>query len=297
MAKILVVGSANMDVTYSVPHVLAPGETIIATGRSVSPGGKGANQAVAAARLGGDVAFLGRVGADGYGDALKKSLADAGVDVSNIITDVEHPTGTAIICVGEDDGQNTIVVDPGANAAMSAEDIWDHAACFSAADYIVIQLEIGFSAVQAAITMGKMLDKRVILNPAPAKPMEPELLNGIYCLAPNETEAEMLFGDFTNDQLPNICNSFGIRNTVVTLGGKGALLVQNGMAVRMPTMRVKAVDTTGAGDCFVGAMTVALSEGKDLPDAIEFANQAAAISVTRKGAQTAMPFRDEIDED
>lgn len=297
MAKILVVGSANMDITYSVPHVLAPGETIIATGRSTSPGGKGANQAVAAARLGGDVAFLGRVGADGYGDTLKKSLAEAGVDISNIITDAELPTGTATICVGENDGQNTIVVDPGANAAMTADDIWNHSACFNQADYIVVQLEIGFSAVQAAVTMGKMLDKRVILNPAPAKELEPELLNGIYCLVPNETEAEMMFGNFTSDQLPNICNSYGIRNTVVTMGSKGAILVQNGTAVRMPTMRVKAVDTTGAGDCFVGAMTVALSEGKDLQEAIEFANQAAAISVTRKGAQTAMPSRDEIEED
>lgn len=295
MAKILVVGSANMDITYSVPHIPAPGETILATGKTTSPGGKGANQAVAAARLGGDVAFLGRVGADGYGDALKNSLAEAGVDISNIITDPVNPTGTATICVA-DDGQNTIIVDAGANAAMSAEDIWDHPQCFSQADYIVVQLEIGFSAVQAAVTMGKMMDKRVILNPAPARPLEPELLNGVYCFAPNETEAEILFGSYTTDQLPNICNSFGVKNMVVTLGSKGAMLVKNGTAVRVPTMRVKAVDTTGAGDCFIGAMTVALSEGKDLQEAIEFANQAATISVTRKGAQIAMPSRDEIED-
>lgn len=296
MAKILVVGSANMDITYSVPHIPAPGETILSTGKTVSPGGKGANQAVAAARLGGDVAFLGRVGADEYGEMLKSSLSGAGVDISNIITDEKHPTGTAAISVSAD-GQNTIIVDAGANAAMTAEDIWDHPQAFSQADYIVVQLEIGFSAVQAAVTMGKMMDKRVILNPAPAKDLEPEMLHGVYCLAPNETEAEMLFGSYSQDQLPTIANSCGVQNLVVTVGSKGALLVQSGSCVRIPTTRVKAVDTTGAGDCFVGAMTVALAEGKDMEDAIAFANQAASISVTRAGAQNAMPSRDEIEED
>lgn len=296
MAKILVVGSANMDITFSVPHIPAPGETILSTGRSTSPGGKGANQAVAAARLGGDVAFLGRVGCDEYGAMLKKSMSDAGVDVSNVIMDNKNPTGTAIICVGSNDGQNTIIVDSGANAAMCADDIWDHSQCFAQADYIVIQLEIGMSAVQAAVTMGKTMGKRVILNPAPAQELTPEMLNGVYCLAPNETEADILFGNYTQEQLPNIANSYGVENLVVTLASKGALLAQNGSVVRIPTIKRKALDTTGAGDCFVGAMTVALSEGKPMDEAIEFANQAAGISVTRKGAQDAMPSRDEIEE-
>ena len=296
MAKILVVGSANMDITYAVPHIPAPGETILSTGKTVSPGGKGANQAVAAARLGGDVAFLGRVGADEYGEMLKKSLADAGVDISNVITDAAHPTGTASICVSAD-GQNTIIVDAGANAAVSAEDIWDHPQAFAQAEYIVVQLEIGFSAVQAAVTMGKMMDKRVILNPAPARTLDAELLHGVYCLAPNETEADILFNGYTQDQLPTIANSCGVQNLIVTLGSKGALLVRNDSCIRIPTARVKAVDTTGAGDCFVGALTVALSEGKPMDEAIEFANQAATISVTRPGAQNAMPSRDEIEED
>lgn len=295
MAKILVVGSANMDITYSVSHIPAPGETILSGGKTMNAGGKGANQAVAAARLGGDVAFLGRVGNDEYGEMLKRSMAEAGVDISNVITDPVNPTGTALICVS-DDGQNTIIVDSGANAALSADDIWDHSQCFAQAEYIVIQLEIGMSAVQAAITMGKMMDKHVILNPAPAQPLSPEMLNGIYCLAPNETEAEILFGAYQQDELSNIANSYGVKNLIVTLGSKGALLVRDGAAVRIPTMRVKAVDTTGAGDCFIGAMTVSLAEGKPLDEAIEFANQAAAISVTRKGAQAAMPSRDEIEE-
>lgn len=295
MAKILVVGSANMDITYSVKHIPAPGETVLARDQRLSPGGKGANQAVAAARLGGDVAFLGRVGADAYGEALLRSLTDSGVDVSNVIVDPAHPTGTAVICVA-DDGQNCIVVNSGSNMAMCAEDIWDHPQCFAEAEYVIVQLEIGFSAVQAAVTMGKMMDKRVILNPAPARELDPELLNGVYCLTPNETEADMLFRGYTAEQLPVIGRAYGVESMVVTLGSKGALLVENGAAVRVPTMRVKAVDTTGAGDCFVGAMTVALAEGMALAEAVEFANQAAAISVTRPGAQNAMPAREELED-
>lgn len=216
------------------------------------------------------------------------------MDISNVITDPANPTGTAVICVAED-GQNCIVVDSGSNAVMSAEDVWDHAQCFASADYVIVQLEIGFTAVQAAVTIGKMMDKRVILNPAPAQDLEPELLNGVYCLVPNETEAEALFHGYTNDQLPVIARSYGVESLVVTLGSKGALLVKDGSAVRVPTMRVKALDTTGAGDCFVGAMAVALSEGLSLDEAVEFANQAASISVTRAGAQASMPSRDELE--
>ena len=287
MAKILVVGSANMEVNDSVQPI-SDGE------RRLVPGGKGANQAVAAAKLGGDVAFLGRVGADEYGEVLKRAMAEAGVDISNVITDPVNPTGTVNIHVAED-GQKSIVVHPGSNEAMTAEDVWDHPQCFADADYVLVQLGIGFTAVQAAVTMGKMMDKRVILKPAPAQDLSPEMLNGVYCLVPNEAEADVLFHDYTKEQLPVIARGYGVENMVVTLGSKGALLVENGSTVRVPTMRVKAVDTAGAGDCLVGALAVALSEGQPLSEAVEFANQAAAISVTRPGAQAAMPSRDELE--
>lgn len=287
MAKILVVGSANMEVIDFVQPI-PDGE------RRLAPGGKGANQAVAAAKLGGDVAFLGHVGADEYGEALKRAMAEAGVDISNVITDPVNPTGTANIRVAED-GQKSVVVHPGSNGAMTAEDVWNHPQCFVDAEYIVVQLEIGFTAVQAAVTMGKMMDKRVILKPAPAQDLSPEMLNGVYCLVPNETEADALFHGYTNEQLPVIARGYGVENMVVTLGSKGALLVENGSTVRVPTMRVKAVDTDGAGDCFVGALAVALAEGQSLSEAVEFANQAATVSVTRPGAQAAMPSRDELE--
>lgn len=287
MAKILVVGSADMEVTDSVQPT-PDGE------RRLVPGGKGANQAVAAAKLGGDVAFLGRVGADEYGEALKRAMAEAGVDISNVITDPVNPTGTVNIRVAED-GQKSVVVHPGSNEAMTAEDVWDHPQCFADADYVLVQLGIGFTAVQAAVTMGKMMDKRVILKPAPAQDLSPEMLNGVYCIVPNEAEADALFHGYTKEQLPVIARSYGVENMVVTLGSKGALLVENGSTVRVPTMRVKAVDTDGAGDCFVGALAVALSEGQPLSEAVEFANQAAAISITRPGAQAAMPSRDELE--
>lgn len=294
---ILVVGSINMDVSLRVAHIPAVGETILASARLENPGGKGANQAVAAAKLGGEVCMIGRVGADAYGQVLLASLRAYGVDAQGVQQDEKEASGMAFICVS-DAGDNAITVSAGANAALAPEQIRGASALFERAEYCITQLETPLPTVLAVARMCREHKVRLIVNPSPAQALPDELLCGLAFLVPNEHELQRLMGVSpcvaTDAQLCAYIKEKKIANLIVTLGEQGCLWASGEGVRRFPAHRVKAVDTTGAGDCFLGAFTAALSRGMQVPQAIGFATQAAAITVGRMGAQQAMPTRDEM---
>ncbi|HSP48056.1 MAG TPA: ribokinase [Clostridiaceae bacterium] len=298
--KILVVGSLNMDMVVDVQHIPVVGETIMGRNLNYIPGGKGANQAFSAGKLGGDVAMLGAVGEDEAGDKLILSLASAGVDTSRIRRAKELPTGTAIITVN-DKGNNSIVVIGSANESCTVEYIRENEDLLEASDYIMLQMEIPLETIHYVISRAHDLGKTVILNPAPA-PAEiaGEILMKIDFLTPNETELQILTGEHA-DTLQGIEAGAakllrqGVRNVLVTLGERGAGHLEDNRLSVVPTRKVDAVDTTAAGDCFNGAFVVALAEGKTLEQAVAFAIAASSIAVTRKGAQTSIPEREEVE--
>jgi ribokinase len=301
MARIVVVGSLNMDlvvVTSRLPH---PGETVIGKEYLTEPGGKGANQAYAAARLDGDVAMLGRVGSDDHGQRLQANLKAVGCDVSGLQTVEDTSTGVAVIVVAES-GENSIVVVPGANHRYLPADFHADVNRLSGAEFALLQLEIPMDTVVAAAESFKRQNARVILDPAPAPHALPsELLRRVDVLTPNETEAAQLVGRAPGRLSPNEAEEIarrlqgsGVRTVIVKLGEQGCLLVDRDLASLVPTPRVAAVDTTAAGDVFNAALAVACSEGASLPDACRFAVHAAALSVTRLGAQRSMPNRAEV---
>lgn len=297
--KILVVGSSNTDMVVRLARLPRPGETLLGGEFQSVPGGKGANQAVAAARAGGEVTFLARVGADGLGEASITGFLRDGIDVSHVLRTEGKPSGVALIMVSEA-GENSIAVASGANGALSAEDVRHSHSLFGAAEIVLVQLETPLESVEATVGLCAELGKRVILNPAPALELSDELLKQVTILTPNETEAEILSGIPVKD--PESAKRAGIRllergveSVIVTCGGTGAMLVTRSEQRLIPTRRVTAVDTTAAGDVFNGALAVALGEGKPLGEAIPFANVAASISVTRQGAQPSAPQREEID--
>jgi ribokinase len=265
----------------------------------MNPGGKGANQAVAASRLGGCVAFVARIGSDVFGDRSMDNYREAGIDADCVFRDADRPSGVALICV-DDRAENSIVVSPGANAGLSIQDIEAVEAKLKSADYLLLQLEIPLDTVAYATRMAAQAGVKVILNPAPAAQLPEELLKYIYLITPNKTEAELLTGitikDFDDarraaDQLI----ARGLENVVITLGSAGALIRDvDGFSVQK-ARNVEAVDTTAAGDVFNGALCVAFAEGKGLREAVRFATAAAAISVTRVGAQSSIPEREEVD--
>ncbi|HVN54348.1 MAG TPA: ribokinase [Anaerolineaceae bacterium] len=292
--KILVVGSINMDLVVRSPHLPRPGETTLGSGFGTYPGGKGANQAVAAARLGAPVAMIGRVGPDAFGNAMQASLSADGVDISGVACDPEAPTGVALITV-DDHAENTIVVASGANMRLSPEDVEANEALFEGASLLVMQLEIPLDTIQRAVGLARRHGLRVILNPAPAKSLAVELLEGVDVLIPNEGELLYLMGEKSLGAAMDKARQRGIRALVVTLGEQGALLVDEAGETRVPAYAVTAVDTTAAGDAFVGALAVALAEGKPAGEAARWANAAAAISVTRVGAQPSLPTRAEVE--
>ncbi len=293
MGKIAVVGSLNMDVSYRVAHIPAPGETILAQGVAKNPGGKGGNQAVAAAKMGAGVSMIGLTGDDADGEALRRSLAGAGVDTA-FVGRCGEPTGTAFICVS-DAGENNIVVHAGANACVDARTLAEADACLRAAEMCVVQLEIPHETAWQALRRCRELGVFTVLNPSPACPVPDSVLRGLDLLVPNETEMEALLpGALDLDALPGYAREKGVRRILMTLGDKGCCLATAEGVRRFPCTPVRAVDTTGAGDTFLGALCAMLAEGRALEEAIAIAQRAAAWAVTRPGAQQAMPCRENI---
>ena len=298
-ARVVVVGSANTDMTARVARLPKPGETVLGTGFESLPGGKGANQAVAAARLGASVTFIACVGADGLGDDMVLGLEAEGINTRYVVRDPDAPTGVALITVDEATGENVIVVASGANAKLSVGLVDMAAALIREADVLVCQLESPLETVAAALKLARAAGRTTILNPAPAQALPDEMLSLVSALTPNETEAALLAGDaaLTPEAAARTLQARGVGQVAVTLGVAGVLLVSAGGATRIPGRAVaQAVDTTAAGDCFTGALAVALGEGKSLQEAAAFANAAAALSVTKSGAQPSLPSRFEVEE-
>ena len=293
---ILVIGSLNMDLSIDLAKMPVTGETILGRGIAYKAGGKGANQACAAGRLGGRVRMLGCVGQDEFGQKLVKSLSESGVETDCIKESRDLPTGTAVIYV-DDNGDNSIVVIPGANMACDIEYLKAQDEQFHWCDYVVLQMEIPYEAVWYSVKRAKELGKTVILNPAPAPDKIPEeILSLVDYLTPNETEIIALNGKSKDDirEGAEKLLSRGVSNVIATLGDRGALLVNQYGETFYPARKVVSVDTTAAGDCFNGAMVAALAEGQSEAEAILFANMASSIAVTRKGAQESLPIREEV---
>jgi ribokinase len=298
--RVVVVGSLNMDLVARAPRLPKPGETLAGHAFAQVPGGKGGNQAVAAARLGAEVAMLGCVGADANGAILRESLAAEAIDCGALGTSAAAPTGVALIIV-DDASQNAIVIVAGSNAEVTPALIERHEALFAAADVIVCQLETPPESVRAALAEGRRLGKTTILNPAPAAAALPDdWFPLVDYLIPNEVEAAMLSGIeiSTPDDAARAAAALrakGARNVIVTLGAQGVFaLVGDGAGVHLPSPVVKAVDTTAAGDTFIGGFAAELARGEAVHAAIAFGQKAASIAVTREGAQPSIPQRSEI---
>lgn len=299
--KILIIGSLNVDMVIEMKNMPVVGETVLGTKLTYIPGGKGANQACAAAKLGGDVVMLGCVGEDDFGDIQKNNLSGCGVDTNYFKRSKKKGTGTASIYVDEC-GNNSIVVVAGANQECDIAYLQEHDDVIKACDYVILQMEIPYDAISYAVKRAKELGKAVILNPAPAPEELPEgILEQLDYITPNETELMKLCrreGETIEDfaEGAKALLQKGVKNVLVTLGERGALLVNEESAEIFPTRKVVSVDTTAAGDCFNGAFAVALAEGKGPREAVIFANAASSIAVTRNGAQTSIPDREEADE-
>jgi ribokinase len=297
MKNIIVVGSANTDMVVKTDKHPLPGETKLGGEFFMNAGGKGANQAVAAARLGGNVSFVAKVGNDIFGKQTLDGLTNENIDTSHVFIDDTAPSGTALIIVNGE-GENSIVVAPGANAKLNVDDVKAIAALKDTA-FILMQLEIPIETISAVITAAKLNGTHVILNPAPAQQLSDTILDGLFLLVPNESEAGILTGIQVTD-LASASKAAvallqkGVSHVIITLGKQGAYFKSAFKELLIPAPLVVAVDTTAAGDTFCGALTVALTEGKDWEDAIRFAITAASISVTRMGAQASVPFRNEI---
>jgi ribokinase len=305
LPKIVIFGSLNMDFVVRVERLPAPGETALGSQFQMIPGGKGANQACAAGRLGeGAVlaSMVGRVGYDLFADHLKASLSAAGVNVGFVHASKAAPTGVALIWV-DAAGQNSIVVAPGANHAYATADIETFRAEFSGAGFSLFQLESPLPAVEAGLKLARSLGVKTMLDPAPAQPLSPELLTQVDILTPNESEACLLLGrergritPETATEFANALLAMGTRSVVLKLGEQGCFYANGDRQLLVPAFAVKAVDTTAAGDVFNAALAVALTEGSPIEQSLRFANAAAALSVTRTGAQSSVPRRSEVDE-
>lgn len=296
MKEVVVIGSANMDKVYRVAHIPVGGESIVASSQMYNPGGKGANQAVAAARQGADVSIVCGLGQDDDGDALVKSLVDMGVKADGISRFADAQTGIAMIVVA-DDGENMIVVSQGANSRVSEAVLSDHDALLRRVGIGILQMEIPHETVWAALSRLKAYGAMTILNPSPAAAIPDEALRNVDILVPNEMEMAYLLGgapDLSSGALADYARAKGIGAIVMTLGPRGAALITAEGIRTFPCVPVKAVDSTGAGDCFLGTMAAWLAEDDPLEEAIRKAMKAAAIAVTREGAQQAMPSREEV---
>jgi len=291
---IVVVGSLNMDLVVRAPRHPQPGETIMGGDFRTFPGGKGANQAVAAARLGAAVQMIGRVGADAFGDALLQTLAQDGVATRHVRRDQEAPTGVALITLNAA-GQNAIVVAPGANAWVTPQDIVAAEAAFAGAAVLLLQLECPLPAVAQAIELAKQHGAQVVLNPAPAQPLDVALLAKVDYLLPNQNELALLTGRDAIRPAVSRLQAVGVRRIVVTLGEEGVLVAEDDSEIHIPAHGVTVVDTTAAGDAFAGAFAAALLEGHSTRQAAAWGNAAGALAVTRAGAQPSLPRRSELE--
>ena len=296
---ILVVGSINMDLVVRTPHMPAPGETILGKGFATSPGGKGANQAVAAARLGATCTMIGHVGADAFGEQLIEGLKADGVNCENVMTTDDAATGVAMIVV-DSRGENAIVVAGGANAWLTPDDVFTAVDLFEAADVVLLQLELPLPTVRAAINQGKRHGCKIVLDPAPVpRTMCPELFN-VDVFSPNASEAEALTGEKVSEervdkQVAMELIARGAKAAVLKLGARGSLVVDDdGHFHRVSPYKVAVVDTTAAGDAFTAALGVGIAQGRSLHDAARFANAAGALACTKFGAQAAMPTAVEV---
>ncbi|MFI6767957.1 ribokinase [Streptomyces sp. NPDC050355] len=298
MYDVLVVGSANADLTVRVERRPGAGETVLGTDLVESAGGKGANQAAAAARIGGRTALLARVGGDAYGELLLHAQREAGTDVAPVIVDQAARTGTAMIVV-DPDGDNSIVVSPGANAALTPQDVAAAKEVIAASSVVSLQLEIPMESVRAAAAAAAQAGTRVVLNPSPAPEaaLATELLAVADPLVVNEHEARRLSGraDGTPAEWAQALLDQGARSVVITLGGDGALVLDAAGIGEVAGVRVKAVDTTGAGDAFTGALATRLARGASLQEAARFAVRVGAAAVTKPGAQPSYPTRAELE--
>lgn len=299
MNKLVVLGSVNADHVLQVASFPRPGETLHGHSYCVIPGGKGANQAVAAARLGADIAFIACVGDDSFGHQMRDTFARDGMNTEAVMIEDDMPTGIAMIQVAAT-GENSICISAEANGCLTPERLAPHHHLIEQADTLLMQLETPMETIEAAAKIAKQAGTRVVLNPAPAQPLSDDLLQHLDMITPNETEAELLTGVkvdnvTTAQQAADALHAKGIKQVMITLGSQGVWLSDNGKGRQVPGFRVDAKDTTAAGDTFNGALLTALQEGREMEEAIRFAHAAAAISVTRFGAQTSIPHRREVE--
>ncbi len=297
--RIVVIGSVNTDMVVTLPHLPSAGETVLGGTFAMVRGGKGANQAVAAARAGGTVSFIGRVGDDAFGAQARSAMAAEGIDTAMLVADLAMPSGVALITV-DAHGENAIAVAPGANGNVTPDDVLRGRNMIASADILIAQLEVPLESIRIAAGVAADAGIPFLLNPAPAQPLDDGLLQHVAVLTPNETEAAMLTGIATdNDEgvraAAGVLRSRGVGMVIVTLGSRGAYLASSTCSDWLAAPRVTAVDTTAAGDVFTGAFAVALGEHRNPVDACRFACAAAAISVTRPGAQPSAPYRAEIE--
>ena len=296
--KIIIVGSTNMDMVVKTTHIPVPGETVLGGSFFMNPGGKGANQAVAVARLGGDVTFVSKMGNDVFGKQSFQLMDEEGIDTRYIVSDDELPSGVALITVDEA-GENSIVVAQGANANLLASDIQPALNEIEQFSILLLQLEIPMSTVEFIAVRASQKNILVILNPAPATKLSDQLLQHIDILTPNESEASILSGIPITDmesakKAAQAIHELGVKSVIITLGPLGALILDQGAFHLVRAKQVETVDSTAAGDVFNGGLAVALAEGKSLVEAVDFACEAAAFSVTRLGAQSSIPYRNEL---
>jgi len=295
--KIVVVGSANTDMVVQVVHLPVQGETVLGGKFVMARGGKGANQAVAAARLGAQVTFVARLGRDAFGQEAAAAYQADGINTDYIAWDDQVPSGVALIMVNEA-GQNIIAVAPGANGRLAPDDVMAAERVIKEADGVLLQLEIPLETVWTAVKLARRYGVRVIVNPAPAARLPDELLKSVDILTPNEGEVTVLTGGYsaphTLDVAPLLYHHSGVQTLVVTLGAEGALVIDHGKKITVPGFAVKPVDTTGAGDAFNGALAVALARGEQLVEAVRYANAVGALTVTRLGAQSSLPTEEQV---
>ena len=300
MKNIVVIGSSNTDMVVKTSHLPVPGETVLGGDFFMNAGGKGANQAVAAARYGNRVVFVAKTGNDLFGEQVRKSMKEDGIVTDYVFIDEEHPSGVALITIDQK-AENCIVVAGGANMYLKPEDIDKAKEEILGGDVVLMQLETPIETVEYAAKMAAEAGVKVILNPAPApaEPLSKELISNLYLITPNRSEASRLTGfevtDLASAQRAALAlYDMGAKNVIVTLGSEGSLVYDGHMMMRVEAIKVEAVDTTAAGDTYNGVLASVIAEGKSLIDAVHEANIAGAISVTRMGAQPAAPTREEI---
>jgi len=296
--KIVVVGSCNTDMVIKADRLPVPGETILGGTFFMNPGGKGANQAVAASRMGGNVTLISKTGNDVFGKQSVMLYTAENIKTDFIYSDPKHPSGVALITV-DSHGENCIVVASGANAYLIPSDIDKASAEIESSDLVLMQLEIPIETVEYVAEMATKKGIKVILNPAPARALSNSLLKNLYIIIPNKSEAEILSGIKVSDiesakQAAQIISAKGVDIVVITLGSQGALIKENNEYHFVEAFKVDAVDTTAAGDTFCGSVCVGLSEGRTILDSVKMAAKAAALTVTRMGAQTSIPYRSEL---